>query len=64
MHRIRVIVKKFVKRLVTLLWYINPHREKFISCSLKLPDIFSELKQYQYNRYYNNFYHTGHYKKE
>ncbi|PKY33751.1 hypothetical protein RhiirB3_395051, partial [Rhizophagus irregularis] len=56
--------KKFVERLVALFWYIDPHRENFISRSLKLPEIFDELEQYQCNGCYNNFYHTGHHKKE
>ncbi|PKC03990.1 hypothetical protein RhiirA5_422915 [Rhizophagus irregularis] len=56
--------KKFVERLVAILWYIDSHRENFISRSLKLPDIFDELEQYQCNGCYNNFYHTGHHKKE
>ncbi|POG72960.1 hypothetical protein GLOIN_2v1773072 [Rhizophagus irregularis DAOM 181602=DAOM 197198] len=58
------IAKKFVDRLVALLWYIDPHWEKLISRSLKLPDIFNELEQYQCNENYNKFYFTGHHKKE
>ncbi|PKC10941.1 hypothetical protein RhiirA5_397792 [Rhizophagus irregularis] len=55
---------KFVERLVALLWYIDPHREKLIARLLKLPDIFNELEQYQHNESYNKFYFTGHHKKE
>ncbi|PKK57548.1 hypothetical protein RhiirC2_797827 [Rhizophagus irregularis] len=55
---------KFVERLVVLLWYIDPHREKLIARLLKLPDIFNELEQYQHNESYNKFYFTGHHKKE
>ncbi len=59
-----LFAKKFVERLVSLLWYIDPHREKLIARSLKLPDIFNELEQYQRNESYNKFYYTGHHKKE
>ena len=56
--------KTFVDHLVALFWYIDPHRKKFISRSLNLPDIFNELEQYQCDGRYNNFYYTGHHKKE
>jgi len=52
-----LFAKKFVERLVSLLWYIDPHREKLIARSLKLPDIFNELEQYQRNESYNKFYY-------
>ncbi|CAG8435002.1 15962_t:CDS:2 [Funneliformis mosseae] len=38
-----------------LLHVMNPHRENLISRSLKLPDIFNELEQYQCNGNYNKF---------
>jgi len=58
------IANTFIKRLVDLLWYIDPHRDTLAARSLYLPCIFKELNLYQHNKYYNNFYHTGHHKKE
>ncbi|CAG8539089.1 22726_t:CDS:2 [Rhizophagus irregularis] len=58
------LANKFVERLVALLWYIDPHRNKLITWSLKLSDIFKELEQYQHNESYNKFYFIGHHKKE
>ncbi|GBC14692.2 hypothetical protein GLOIN_2v1773072 [Rhizophagus irregularis DAOM 181602=DAOM 197198] len=54
----------FKEMLVALLWYIDPHRNKLITWSLKLSDIFKELEQYQHNESYNKFYFIGHHKKE
>ncbi|CAB4374147.1 unnamed protein product [Rhizophagus irregularis] len=34
---------KVVERLVALLWYIDPRREKLIARSLQLPDIFNDI---------------------
>ena len=51
-------------RLTALLWYIDPHHSTLAARALYLPDIFKELNLYQDNKYYNNFYYTGHHKKK
>ena len=47
----------FIKRLVDLY-------NTLASRSLYLPYIFKELNLYQHDKHYNNFYYTGHHKKE
>jgi len=56
--------KIFVNRLVALLWYINPCHSTLTARSLNVPDTFKELNLYQCDKYYNNFYFTGHHKKK
>ena len=58
------IAKMFIKQLVDLLWYIDPHHDTLAARSLHLPNIFKELAQYQCDSHYNNFYYTSHHKKE
>ena len=58
------VANMFIKRLVDLLWYIDPHHNTLATRSLHLPDIFKELDLYKSNEHYNNFYYTGHHKKE
>ncbi|GBC03425.1 hypothetical protein RclHR1_05110008 [Rhizophagus clarus] len=47
--------KSFVERLIAALWYINPHRTKFIERSLSLGELFNELNQYRQDQHYNLF---------
>ena len=47
-----------------MLWYIDPHHEKIKARGCTIPDIFLTLPQYQINETYNQFYFTGHHKKE
>ncbi|GET65113.1 hypothetical protein GLOIN_2v1767477 [Rhizophagus irregularis DAOM 181602=DAOM 197198] len=56
--------KKFIERLAALIWYINPHLDKFCARSLHLPVLFQELSLYKQNTTYNQFYHHGKHKKE
>lgn len=58
------IAKTFIKQLVDVLWYIDPHHDKLAARSLHLPNIFKELNLYQRDGNYNTFYYTGHHKKE
>jgi hypothetical protein len=58
------IAKIFIKQLVDLLWYIDPHHDTLAARSLYLPNIFKELSQYQCDSNYNKFYYTSHHKKE
>ena len=53
-----------VNKLIDLLWYIDPHHEKIKAHECTIPDIFLTLPQYQINVTYNQFYFTGHHKKE
>ncbi|CAB4420652.1 unnamed protein product [Rhizophagus irregularis] len=56
--------KKFIERLAALIWYIDPHLDKFCARSLHLPVLFQELSLYKQNTTYNQFYHHGKHKKE
>ncbi|PYY20207.1 MAG: hypothetical protein DMG62_23830 [Acidobacteria bacterium] len=58
------IGNSFVNKLIDLLWYIDPHHEKIKARGCTIPDIFLTLPQYQINETYNQFYFTGHHKKE
>lgn len=58
------IGNSFVNKLIDLLWYIDPHHEKIKVRGCIIPDIFLTLPQYQINETYNQFYFTGHHKKE
>ncbi|CAG8744019.1 10655_t:CDS:2, partial [Dentiscutata erythropus] len=53
------IGKGFIERLTAALWYIDPHRTKFIARSLSLGELFNNLNQYQKDQHFNLFYHTG-----
>ncbi|CAG8582105.1 15847_t:CDS:10, partial [Gigaspora rosea] len=53
------IGKSFIERLTAALWYIDPHRSKFIARSLSLGELFNNLNQYQKDQHYNFFYDTG-----
>src|SRR3954451_12858881 len=56
--------KKFIERLVALIWYINSHLNKFCTRLLYLSDLFQELSLYKQKITYNQFYHHGKHKKE
>jgi hypothetical protein len=56
--------KKFIERLAALIWYIDPHLDKFCARSLHLPVLFQGLSLYKQNTTYNQFYHHGKHKKE
>ncbi|GES81625.1 hypothetical protein GLOIN_2v1786818 [Rhizophagus clarus] len=55
--------KKFVERLVALIWYTDPHLQKFNTRKLYLPEFFLELDQFKINLNYNRFYSEGKHKK-
>ena len=58
------IGNNFVNKLINLLQYIDSHHEKIKVHKCTIPDIFLTLPQYQINETYNQFYFTGHHKKE
>ena len=56
--------KKFIEWLAALIWYIDPHLDKFYDHLLHLPVLFQELLLYKQNTTYNQFYYHGKHKKE
>ena len=58
------IGKDFVKRLTNLIWYIDPHRHKFIKRSFHMPLFVQQLPEYQKDQAYNIYYEESHHKKE
>ena len=55
---------QFLNSLTDLLWYIDPHKNKFNTRGCTLPTIFLTLPEYQNDVYYNQFYFSGHHKKQ
>ncbi|CAG8621658.1 25122_t:CDS:2 [Dentiscutata erythropus] len=56
--------KTFINRLTSALWYIDPHLSTLSARSYHLPALFTQLKTYQDGKSYNEFYYTGHHKKD
>ncbi|CAB4401188.1 unnamed protein product [Rhizophagus irregularis] len=48
--------RRFIKRLMKAIWYIDPHLEKLRSRGCHLPLLFSLLLVYQQNGVYNEYY--------
>ncbi|CAG8644223.1 14907_t:CDS:2, partial [Dentiscutata erythropus] len=57
------IGKAFVNRIATALWYIDPHLSTLSARSYHLPALFAQLKTYQDGKSYDEYYYTGHHKK-
>ncbi|CAG8737250.1 13869_t:CDS:1, partial [Racocetra fulgida] len=57
------IGKAFVNRIATALWYIDPHLSTLSACLYHLPALFAQLKTYQDGKSYDEYYYTGHHKK-
>ena len=57
------IGKDFAERVTSLIWYIDPHLQKFKQRSIELPLILKDLPQYKAKSQYNTYYETGHHKK-
>lgn len=57
------IGKDFAERVTNLIWYIDPHLQKFKQRSIELPLILKDLPQYKAKSQYNTYYETGHHKK-
>lgn len=58
------IGKDFVKRLTNLIWYIDPHWQKFTRRSSHIPLFIQQLPEYQKDQAYNLYYEESHHKKE
>ncbi|PKK44019.1 hypothetical protein RhiirC2_804157, partial [Rhizophagus irregularis] len=54
---------QFVSRLSNLIWYIDPHRSKFIQRSYHFPKFIEELPEYKASSSYNQYYNNSHHKK-
>lgn len=58
------IGKKFIERLTTAIWYLDPHLDKLHNRACNLPFLFKQLKTYKQGRTYNEYYHTSKHKKQ
>lgn len=58
------IGKKFIERLTTAIWYLDPHLDKLNNRACNLPPLFKQLNTYKQERTYNEYYHTSKHKKQ
>jgi len=56
--------KKFIERLTTAIWYLDPHIDKLAKRACHLPHLFKQLNTYKQGRTYNEYYHTTKHKKK